>query len=61
VHFTRLENEIGSTVERGHLLSDIIQNLEMDDLYYQKRTITYKVKKLSPLHNLIASFSKETK
>ena len=61
VHFTRLENEIGSTVERGHLLSDIIQNLEMDDLYYEKRTIAYKVKKLSPLHNLIASFSKETK
>jgi len=59
VHFTRLENEIGSTVEKGHLLVDIIQNLEMDPMYYQKRTITYKLKKLSPLHNLIHSFLNE--
>jgi m7GpppX diphosphatase len=52
VHFTRLENEVGSTVERGHLLIDIIQNLEMDPLYYTKRKITYKLKKQSPLHTL---------
>jgi m7GpppX diphosphatase len=56
VHFTRLENEIGSTVEKGHLVSDIIQNLEMDSLYYSKRTITYKLKKLTPLHNLIETY-----
>ena len=53
VHFTRLENEVGSTVERGHLISDIIQNLEMDPLYYLKRTITYKLKKGNTLQNLI--------
>jgi len=53
VHFTRLENEVGSTVERGHLVSDIVQNLEMDPLYYTKRTIAYKLKKGTPLHNLI--------
>lgn len=56
VHFTRLENEIGATVERGHLVSDIIQNLEMDPLYYQKRTITYKLKKCTPLHNLLLNY-----
>lgn len=53
VHFTRLENEIGTTVERAHLLTDVIQNLEMDGSYYEKRTITYKLKKFTPLHNLI--------
>jgi len=55
VHFTRLENEVGSTVERGHLVADIVQNLELDPLYYEKRTITYKLKKMSPLHCLIAA------
>ena len=43
VHITRLENEIGCQVERGHLLSDIIQNLEMDGDYYEKRTISFKL------------------
>ena len=43
VHFTRLENDIGCQVERGHLLSDIIQNLEMDRDFYIKRTITFKL------------------
>lgn len=53
LHYTRLENEIGSTVERGHLVSDIIQNLEQDGKFYQKRTITFKLKKMSPLHDVI--------
>ena len=34
-HFTRLENKIGSTVERGHLFTDV-QNLNMDPEYYEK-------------------------
>lgn len=53
VHFTRLENEVGCSVERGHLLCDIIQNLELDSEYYCKRTITYKLAKGAPLQNLI--------
>ena len=53
VHYTRLENEVGCSVERGHLLTDIIQNLEMDSEYYCKRIVTYKLKKGSPLQNLI--------
>jgi len=55
IHFTRLENEVGCSVERGHLVSDIIQNLAMDSGYYTKRMLTYKLKKGSPLENLIAT------
>jgi m7GpppX diphosphatase len=43
-HLTRLENGIGCEVERGHLLADVIQNLEMDGEYYVRRTITYKLR-----------------
>lgn len=53
LHFTRLENETGCAVERGHLVRDVIQNLEMDPEYYCKRVITYKLKKGTPLHHLI--------
>jgi m7GpppX diphosphatase len=53
VHFTRLENELGCQVERGHLLSDIIQNLEMDSDYYAKRTISYKLETSSELFSLL--------
>ena len=53
VHFTRLENEVGCSVERGHLMNDVIQNLEMDDEYYCKRVITFKLKKGTSLQNLI--------
>ena len=53
VHFTRLHNEIGSQVERGHLISDIIQNLELDGDYYANRTISYKLKISSPLYLLV--------
>ena len=55
IHYTRLENEVGCSVERGHLVSDIIQNIEMDSNYYTKRMLTYKLKKGSPLENLIAT------
>lgn len=60
VHFTRLENEIGSTVERGHLVTDILQNLEMDPLYYEKRTIVYKLRRDVPLYKLIENYSSST-
>lgn len=56
IHFTRLENEIGSTVERGHLVCDIIQNLMLDDEYYKKRTITYKLARGMPLLSLIEEY-----
>ena len=53
VHFTRLQNDIGAQVERGHLLCDIVQNLRMDSDYYAKRTITYKLQITDPLYKLI--------
>jgi m7GpppX diphosphatase len=56
VHFTRLENEVGSTVERGHMVCDIIQNLQLDDEYYKKRTITYKLARGMPLLSLIEEY-----
>ena len=56
VHYTRLENEVGCCCERGHLLSDIIQNLEIDSDYYCKRTITYKLRRGTPLENIVGSY-----
>jgi len=58
VHYTRLQNEIGCQVERGHLVSDVIQNLEMDPLYYTKRTVTYKLKVTDQLYGKIADYQK---
>lgn len=56
VHYTRLENEVGCCCERGHLLSDVIQNLQMDSDYYCKRIISYKLKRGTPLENIIGSY-----
>ena len=53
VHFTRLENEFGCTVERAHLLSDVIQNLEMDSNYYANRTLTFKLRTNDALYKLV--------
>lgn len=51
IHFTRLENDIGAQVERGHLLVDVIQNLKMNpDFYRSERTLTYKLKITDPLY-----------
>ena len=61
MHFTRLHNEVGSQVERGHLISDIVQNLELDSEYYAKRTISYKLKVTSPLYLLIHQKEQENK
>ena len=59
VHYTRLENEIGCQVERGHLISDIIQNLEMDPEYYSKRTITYKLRVTDELYRKIDDYQQQ--
>lgn len=41
VHFTALGYDApGSSVERAHLLADVIDNLAMDSAYYQKRALT---------------------
>lgn len=53
VHFTRIHNEIGCQVERGHLLTDIIQNIASDDEYYLNRNITYVLSHNDKLFKLI--------
>lgn len=57
VHFTRLENEFGCQAERAHLLLDIVQNLEMDDEYYAKKTISYKVRASDKIYRMIEEAS----
>lgn len=55
VHFTRLYNEMGCQVERGHLVTDLIQNLQLADDYYAQRTIAYKLNTSSELYKLITA------
>lgn len=61
VHFTRLHNEIGCQVERGHLLTDIIQNLESNDEYYKNRDIAYVLSHNDKLFSLIETARSEGK
>jgi len=61
VHFTRIHNEIGCQVERGHLLSDIIQNIAIDDEYYKSRDITYALSHNDRLFKLIKASHTEKK
>uniref|UniRef100_H9G395 m7GpppX diphosphatase n=1 Tax=Anolis carolinensis TaxID=28377 RepID=H9G395_ANOCA len=50
VHFTALGYDApGCSVERAHLLSDVIANLEGESHYYQKRTITFALRADEPL------------
>lgn len=50
VHFTALGYDApGSSVERAHLLADVIDNLAMDSLYYQKRALTFPLRADEPL------------
>lgn len=45
VHFTVLGYEApGCGVERAHLLSDVIQNLQTDTQHYRTRTLTYPLR-----------------
>lgn len=45
VHFTALGYDApGSSVERAHLLADVIDNLAMDSTYYQKRALTFALR-----------------
>lgn len=50
VHFTALGYDApGSSVERAHLLADVIDNLAMDSTYYQKRALTFPLRADEPL------------
>merc|ERR1711976_711052 len=42
VHFTHLRFDApGSGVERAHLLSDVIDNIELMEDFYQKKTLAF--------------------
>ncbi|KFP88671.1 m7GpppX diphosphatase, partial [Apaloderma vittatum] len=50
VHFTALGYDApGSSVERAHLLADVIDNLATDSSYYQKRALTFALRADEPL------------
>ncbi|XP_048471335.1 m7GpppX diphosphatase [Rhincodon typus] len=50
IHFTALSYDApGTIVERAHLLSSVIENLQTDPEYYQKRTLTFALKADDPL------------
>ncbi|KAM5246240.1 m7GpppX diphosphatase [Ctenodactylus gundi] len=54
VHFTALGFEApGSGVERAHLLAEVIENLECDPEYYQRRTLTFALRADDPLLRLL--------
>ncbi|KAJ7996826.1 hypothetical protein DPEC_G00222550 [Dallia pectoralis] len=45
VHFTALSYEApGCGVERAHLLSDVIQNIQLDYEYYQSRSLSFPLR-----------------
>ena len=51
VHFTHLRFDApGSGVERAHLLTDVIQNLERDPRYYTERTLSFMIRKNEGLY-----------
>ncbi|XP_043853709.1 m7GpppX diphosphatase [Dromiciops gliroides] len=59
VHFTALGFEApGSGVERAHLLTDVIENLECDPDYYQHRTLTFALRADEPLLKLFQEAKK---
>lgn len=54
VHFTALGFEApGAGVERAHLLAEVIDNLEQDPKYYQRRTLTFALRADDPLLALL--------
>jgi m7GpppX diphosphatase len=59
VHFTRLENDIGAQVEKAHLLSDVIQDLEDDPECFQKKTLVYKLSLKDKLYKLLKAYEQK--
>ncbi|KAK3103331.1 hypothetical protein FSP39_018548 [Pinctada imbricata] len=57
VHFThvKLENP-GFEADRAHLLSDVIENIEMKSDFYQHKTLTYKVREQDKLYQALKEY-----
>ncbi|CAF3484988.1 unnamed protein product [Adineta steineri] len=53
IHFTALANRIcGVEVERARLLQDVIDHIQLQDDYYQTKTLYYKLATTNPLYKL---------
>ncbi|KAK7471421.1 hypothetical protein BaRGS_00035909 [Batillaria attramentaria] len=51
VHFTHVKFDApGSDCLRAHLLEDVMENLEMDDQFYSKKTLIYVVRENEDLY-----------
>ncbi|CAI9730182.1 m7GpppX diphosphatase [Octopus vulgaris] len=56
VHINNIKLDCpGKTVHAAHLLSDIIQNIQLKSTYYLDRTITYQVKQKTLLYEQLKS------
>lgn len=54
MHFTTLENHLcGAEVERGRLLQDVIDHIQLHNAYYQTKTLYYKLATTDPLCKLL--------
>jgi m7GpppX diphosphatase len=54
VHFTTIYNRTcGCEVERAHLVQDVIDNLKIQNDYYQIKTLYYKVPITDTLYKLL--------
>lgn len=49
--FKRIIFFLGINVEKAHLLTTIINNIEMQNNYYQKASLNFVVKESDPLFN----------
>ncbi|KAL4226763.1 hypothetical protein ACF0H5_014743 [Mactra antiquata] len=50
VHFTNIKLEApGFDADRAHLLTDVIENIEMMDTYYEKKTLTFVARETEDL------------
>ena len=50
VHFTHIDYEApGCGVEKAHLLLDVIENIEMDTNYYERKTLSFVIRDLDKL------------
>ena len=60
VHFTHLRYDApGSSVERAHLLSDVIDNLTRQADFYRSKTLTFPVKQNEGLYRKFQEVKKE--
>ena len=56
VHVVHIHFETGGmSVGKAHLLQDVIDNLELDGAYYQKRQLTFELETNHPVMALLSS------